>query len=81
MHSSSCLYIGSLKSLSFISDLSEFLLTSIAFATVIVAGCQKRIFLCGEGMREKSKLLQCEVVPVLQIIGCESPNTLSWKQS
>ena len=33
MHSSSCLYIGSPKSYSFISDPSEFLLTSIAFAT------------------------------------------------
>ena len=34
VHSSSCLYIGSPKSYSFISDPSEFLLTSIAFATV-----------------------------------------------
>ena len=33
MHSSSCLYIGSPKSYSSISDPSEFLLTSIAFAT------------------------------------------------
>ena len=37
MCSSSCLYIGSPKSYSFISDLSEFLLTSIAFATLHAA--------------------------------------------
>ena len=46
MCSSSCLYIGSPKSYSFISDLSEFLLTSITFATLWTGKKKKKKIGC-----------------------------------
>ena len=49
MRSSSCLYIGSPKSYSSISDPSEFLLTSIAFITVFMSFCSHAFLIQRDG--------------------------------